>query len=351
MALQYGKDAPPIHMVTDGCISRIAGKVSQGNDWCSALVVAFYSAKLSLAQQNYAVHKIEMVAGLETMMHNRELLIGVPFTWYTDHRGLEYLLNQRNLTGHQARWILKMSEFDFKIVYVPGVENTLADLLLCIYSDNAPGTVQTPSEYVQHNDTKPVFCHLKVLYPVKVGLEAQATMPVEVAEGKPVCQQSPQQHVASDKPTLAPKPLKVATQQEPLLVIAPEEGQAVAEKPKPRTRKAVVVKPAEMGHPETSQEFAKHIKKVVFKVPEQPEGGMTPVKPLVQPQAPRRHEEAPPETAGLAAEALPKEAAQLLPTVSSLVPSDITEPSHSETIAMSLLDTIPSDGIAFTDAL
>ena len=60
----YSADAPQVWMVTDGCATGIAGVVSQGPDWKTAAVAAFYSAKLNNAQRNYPVHEIEMLAGV-----------------------------------------------------------------------------------------------------------------------------------------------------------------------------------------------------------------------------------------------------------------------------------------------
>ena len=68
IAIDYGPNAPPINLVTDGCSIGIAGCISQGENWRTAPVVTFYSAKLSSAQQNYAVHEIELLAGVETMV-------------------------------------------------------------------------------------------------------------------------------------------------------------------------------------------------------------------------------------------------------------------------------------------
>lgn len=62
--LQYGPDAPPINVVTDACATGIAGVVSQGPDWKTAKVAAFFSAKLNKAQQNYPVHELEMRVSL-----------------------------------------------------------------------------------------------------------------------------------------------------------------------------------------------------------------------------------------------------------------------------------------------
>nr|VWP01829.1 Uncharacterized protein [Ganoderma boninense] len=150
--LDYSKDAPCIWLVTDGSHGGIAGVVTQGDDFRHGQVAAFFSAKLSSAQMNYPVHEIEMLAGIELMRRHRDILLGCSFTWVTDHKGLIHLLKQKNLSGHQARWLEHISEFDFTIEYVPGVENVLADALLRIYAHDQPGTVRAPSEYTQFDE-------------------------------------------------------------------------------------------------------------------------------------------------------------------------------------------------------
>jgi hypothetical protein len=62
-------------------------------------VAAFYSAKLDSAQQNYPVHEIEMLAGIETMLRHRDILQGTKFMWITDHKGLIHLVKQKDLSG------------------------------------------------------------------------------------------------------------------------------------------------------------------------------------------------------------------------------------------------------------
>ena len=174
VAIDYGPDAPPINLVTDGCSIGIAGCISQGEDWRTAPIVTFYSAKLSSAQQNYAVHEIELLAGVETMVRYRHLLLGVRFRWFTDHKGLIYLLKQKGLTGRQARWMEKISEFNFEVIYVPGEENTLADALSRMYSDDGPGTVRAPSEYTLSDGTMSSIPVSLVSMPLLVGAEAIA---------------------------------------------------------------------------------------------------------------------------------------------------------------------------------
>ena len=79
VALDYTPGAPPINMVTDACITGISGIVSQGHDWCNAPVASFYSVKLDKAQVNYPVHDVELLAGIETMLCNRNILQGHKF--------------------------------------------------------------------------------------------------------------------------------------------------------------------------------------------------------------------------------------------------------------------------------
>jgi hypothetical protein len=103
----------PIFLITNGNATGVAGVIAQGADWKLARIAAFYSAKLNSAQQNYPVHEIEMLAGIETMLRHRDILQGAKFIWITDHKGLIYLLKQKDLSGHQARWMEKISKFNF----------------------------------------------------------------------------------------------------------------------------------------------------------------------------------------------------------------------------------------------
>jgi hypothetical protein len=153
----------------------MAGVVCQGTDWKNAKVAAFFSAKLNAAQQNYPVHEIEMLAGIEAMLRHRGILQGCPFTWMTDHKGLIHLMNQKNLSGCQARWIEKTSNFEFEVRYVPGTESVLADTLSRIYSHESPGTVCAWSEYTYHDVIDNDMLNIgSISMPVFAGCEATA---------------------------------------------------------------------------------------------------------------------------------------------------------------------------------
>ena len=217
--ITYGPNAEQVWMVTDGCLTGIAGVVSQGSNWKTAKVAAFYSAKLNSAQRNYPVHEIEMLAGVETMLRHRDILQGVHFNWITDHKGLIHLLNQKNVSGRQARWLEKISSFVFKVEYAAGSENLLADALSRMYSNDCRGTERARSEFTSFD--------IMDEDPVEIGGE--------------------------------------------LTLLAGMEAIVATHKP-PRSKKLLG---AETGRPETSREFAQRMKEqFVLRGPREPtEGG------------------------------------------------------------------------------
>jgi len=176
--LDYSPGSDPIWVMTDACGNGIGGVVAQGHTWKHARVAAFYSAKMSSAQRNYPVHEQELMAGVETMLRHRDILQGVKFTWVTDHKSLTHILDQKGLSGQQARWMERLSEFDFEVLYVPGEENILPDALSRMYEFDAPGTIRSQEEYLQCDldvvDVSPAPPTDLISAPLLVGQEAIA---------------------------------------------------------------------------------------------------------------------------------------------------------------------------------
>ena len=46
-----------------------------------------------------------------------------------DHKNLKYFWEPHKLNGQQARWYLKLQDYDFVLWYIPGKTNTKADIL------------------------------------------------------------------------------------------------------------------------------------------------------------------------------------------------------------------------------
>lgn len=85
--------------------------------------------QLSPAEVNYPVHERELLAVVRALDKWCVDLLGIPFTVYTDHRTLENFIQQKNLSWRQARWQEFLGQYDFRICYLPGEENSVADAL------------------------------------------------------------------------------------------------------------------------------------------------------------------------------------------------------------------------------
>lgn len=85
-------------------------------------------------EQNYPVHKQELLAIVESLKRFGHLLQGAKFRTITDHQGLEWIMTQPKLPPRQACWLELLNGFNHNIVHVPGEANQLADLLSRMYS-------------------------------------------------------------------------------------------------------------------------------------------------------------------------------------------------------------------------
>uniref|UniRef100_A0A3B3CRR4 Gypsy retrotransposon integrase-like protein 1 n=1 Tax=Oryzias melastigma TaxID=30732 RepID=A0A3B3CRR4_ORYME len=106
---------------------------------------AFFSRKLSPAEQNYDVGNRELLAIKLALEEWRHWLEGAeqPFIVWTDHKNLAYLRSAKRLNSRQARWCLFFDRFKFSITYRPGSRNVKPDALSRKYSptENTPSNI------------------------------------------------------------------------------------------------------------------------------------------------------------------------------------------------------------------
>ncbi|KAE8245561.1 hypothetical protein A4X06_0g5596 [Tilletia controversa] len=134
----HNKD--PIFVVTDASTSGVGALYGQGPSWQAMRPAGFHSRKFNSAQMNYRTHEQELLAVLEALMKWEDQLLGREFVIITDHRSLEYLQTQRTLSGRQVRWLEYLSKFTYKIRYVAGETNVVADYLSRFWEDPAVPT-------------------------------------------------------------------------------------------------------------------------------------------------------------------------------------------------------------------
>jgi len=117
-----------IYVTTDMSDLGSGAVLSFGKTWETARPVAFESMTFKGAQLNYPVHEKEMLAIIRALTKWKVDLLGVPFLIYMDHKTLENFHAQWDLSC----WMEFMSQYNAKIIYVKGEDNTVADALSCL---------------------------------------------------------------------------------------------------------------------------------------------------------------------------------------------------------------------------
>lgn len=91
--------------------------------------IEYGSRLLSCAERNYSTTEREALAIVWACNKFRGYIEGGEVKLLTDHQPLKWLLNVKSPTGRLARWGLQIQHYNFTIEYVPGKNNTMADML------------------------------------------------------------------------------------------------------------------------------------------------------------------------------------------------------------------------------
>ncbi|GJV69711.1 putative reverse transcriptase domain-containing protein [Tanacetum coccineum] len=92
-------------------------------------VIAYASRQLKIHEKNYTTHDLELGAVVFALKIWRHYLYGTKCTVFTDHKSLQYILNQKELNMRQRRWLELLSDYDYEIRYHPGKANVVTDAL------------------------------------------------------------------------------------------------------------------------------------------------------------------------------------------------------------------------------
>ena len=91
--------------------------------------IAYFSRKLNACEVKYTTTEKEFMAVVKAVEHFAYYLYGRQFEVITDHSALTYIFNNPSKNGRISRWLMSLSNFDFKISHRKGKHQVLADCL------------------------------------------------------------------------------------------------------------------------------------------------------------------------------------------------------------------------------
>jgi hypothetical protein len=95
---------------TNACKEGLGGFLTQNGH-----VIGYESIKLTEHEWNYATHELELAAIVHTLNMWRHYLMQKRFELITNHCGMKYIFEQKNLNSRTKRWLEFLSEYDFDI--------------------------------------------------------------------------------------------------------------------------------------------------------------------------------------------------------------------------------------------
>ncbi len=93
--------------------------------------IAFYSKNMSSAECNYEIYDKELLIIIRAFEHWwLELkLTDISIKMFIDHQALISLMKDKELSRRQMRWVQKLADFNFKIMYWSDKQNIKIDAL------------------------------------------------------------------------------------------------------------------------------------------------------------------------------------------------------------------------------
>lgn len=127
--LQAPDMSKPYIIETDSSDFGCGGVLLQKDDHGVLHPLAFESKKFSSAERNYPAQERELLGVLHALRTWRCFIDGADYVVYTDHNPLQYLRSQVKPTPRLVRWLSEIETYDPKILYKPGKDNHVPDLL------------------------------------------------------------------------------------------------------------------------------------------------------------------------------------------------------------------------------
>jgi hypothetical protein len=114
---------------TDACATGLGAILTQRNKKGQEVVICYASRATIGNEKDYGATNLKLLAVVWATEHFKQFLLGKRFLLYTDHSALKNLLKSDDISGMQARWVMKIQRFIISIVVRPGRKHGNADAL------------------------------------------------------------------------------------------------------------------------------------------------------------------------------------------------------------------------------
>ena len=121
-------DASGFTLDTDASYCAMGAVLSQNQNG-ELRVIAFARKVFNKSQRNYHAYDRELLACVTFIEQFRHDLVAKKFHLRTDHEALKSLFSSLDPRGRRARWIEKLSDYDFEIIHRSGLKHGNADAL------------------------------------------------------------------------------------------------------------------------------------------------------------------------------------------------------------------------------
>ena len=125
--LTYPDFNKPFILDTDVSDQGIGAVLSQQDVDGQEHPIAYYSRGINKHEKNYSITRKELLAAIDSAEHFRCYLYGRKFLLRTDHAAIQWLKNFKEPTGQLARWLERLTTYDFTIQHRPGKKHANAD--------------------------------------------------------------------------------------------------------------------------------------------------------------------------------------------------------------------------------
>ncbi len=108
----------------------------KGQEDGTLMLIGYWSRTLISAELNYSSTWLECLGVVWAVFHLRPYLGRTRFTVRTDHYALKWACFLAKVNGRLAKCRLRLEEFDFDVVYRPGLKHSVPDALYRVETRN-----------------------------------------------------------------------------------------------------------------------------------------------------------------------------------------------------------------------